>query len=148
MVQEKKIDQWNRTRSTGMMNYTLTLDLLQKWNFKTVRKARMHAKLLQLCLTLQPHRLQPLQGPLSMKFFRQEYWSGLTFSPPGDLLTGKDGLLINSTGSLDIHILKKGKTIHKTQHQVNYHPKCGKWNNTTSRIFLWGIPTLSQIKSS
>ena len=25
------------------------------------------------------------QGPLSMKFSRQENWSGLPFSPPGDL---------------------------------------------------------------
>ena len=26
------------------------------------------------------------QSPLSMGFFRQEYWSGLSFPPPGDLL--------------------------------------------------------------
>ena len=25
------------------------------------------------------------QAPLSMEFSRQEYWSGLTFPPPGDL---------------------------------------------------------------
>ena len=25
------------------------------------------------------------QSPLSMEFSRQEYWSGLPFSPPGDL---------------------------------------------------------------
>ena len=25
------------------------------------------------------------QAPLSMGFSRQEYWSGLTFPPPGDL---------------------------------------------------------------
>ena len=25
------------------------------------------------------------QAPLSMGFFRQEYWSGVPFSPPGDL---------------------------------------------------------------
>ena len=25
------------------------------------------------------------QAPLSMGFFRQEYWSGLLFTPPGDL---------------------------------------------------------------
>ena len=25
------------------------------------------------------------QDPLSMGFFRQEYWSGLPFPPPGDL---------------------------------------------------------------
>ena len=26
-----------------------------------------------------------LQAPLSMGFSRQEYWSGLPFSPPGDI---------------------------------------------------------------
>ena len=26
------------------------------------------------------------QAPVSMEFFRQEYWSGLPFPPPGDLL--------------------------------------------------------------
>ena len=26
-----------------------------------------------------------LQAPLSMEFSKQEYWSGLPFSPPGDL---------------------------------------------------------------
>ena len=26
-----------------------------------------------------------LQAPLSMEFFRQEYWSGLPFPSPGDL---------------------------------------------------------------
>ena len=25
------------------------------------------------------------QGPLSMEFYKQEYWSGLLFSPPEDL---------------------------------------------------------------
>jgi len=25
------------------------------------------------------------QAPLSMRFFKQEYWSGLPFPPPGDL---------------------------------------------------------------
>ena len=25
------------------------------------------------------------QGPLSMEYLRQEYWSGLPFPPPGDL---------------------------------------------------------------
>ena len=26
------------------------------------------------------------QAPLSMEFFRQEYWNGLPYPPPGDLL--------------------------------------------------------------
>ena len=43
----------------------------------------MHAKLLQSC----PALFNPsCQGPLSMGFSRQEYWSGLPFPPPGDLL--------------------------------------------------------------
>jgi len=29
------------------------------------------------------------QAPLSMGFFRQEYWSGLPFPPPGDLSNPK-----------------------------------------------------------
>ena len=35
--------------------------------------------------SLQPHGLQPTNAPLSMKFPRQEYWSGLPFPSPGDL---------------------------------------------------------------
>ena len=45
----------------------------------------------QLCLTLQPHGLfcSPgflHQASLSMEFSRQEYWSGLPFPTPEDLL--------------------------------------------------------------
>ena len=36
--------------------------------------------------SLRPHGLTH-QAPLSMEFPRQEYWSGLPFSSPGDLLT-------------------------------------------------------------
>ena len=42
----------------------------------------VHAKLLQLCTTL----CDPLLSSLSTGFSRQEYWSGLPFPPPGDLL--------------------------------------------------------------
>ena len=34
--------------------------------------------------TLRPHRLKP-QAPLSMRFSREQYWSGLAFPTPGDL---------------------------------------------------------------
>ena len=37
-------------------------------------------------VTLSPVWLFALQAPLSMEFSRQEYWSGLSFPPPGDLL--------------------------------------------------------------
>ena len=45
-----------------------------------------------VCVKLLSHvqlfataRTVGLQAPLSMEFSRQEYWSGLPFSPPGDL---------------------------------------------------------------
>ena len=37
----------------------------------------------------------PLQAPLSMGFFRQEYWSGLPFPSPGDLIDRQIGDLID-----------------------------------------------------
>ena len=41
-------------------------------------------------LQLQPTLCNPMdnitrQGPLSMGFFRKEYWSGLPCPPPGDI---------------------------------------------------------------
>ena len=42
----------------------------------------MHA---QSCPTLCDPMDCSHQAPLSMGFFRQEYWSGLPFPPPGDL---------------------------------------------------------------
>ena len=35
--------------------------------------------------SLQPQWSEARQAPLSMEFSRQEYWSGLPFSSPGDL---------------------------------------------------------------
>ena len=37
------------------------------------------------CLTLMTPWTVAHQAPLSMGFFRQEYWSQLPFSSPGDL---------------------------------------------------------------
>ena len=45
----------------------------------------MHAKSLQLYLTLVTLWTVVLQAPLSMGFSRQEYWSGLPCILPGDL---------------------------------------------------------------
>ena len=39
----------------------------------------------QLCLILCDPRTAAHQAPLSMRFSRQEYWSGLPFPPPGEL---------------------------------------------------------------
>ena len=35
--------------------------------------------------SFRPHGLSAHQAPLSKGFPRYEYWSGLSFSPPGDL---------------------------------------------------------------
>ena len=43
------------------------------------------AKLFQSCLTLLAHWTGAHWAPLSMGFFRQEYWSGSPCPPPGDL---------------------------------------------------------------
>ena len=44
------------------------------------------AKSLQSCLTLcNPMDCAAFQAPLSTRFSRQEYWSGLSCPPPGDL---------------------------------------------------------------
>ena len=48
-------------------------------------KTCMHAKSLQLCLTLCDPVDGSHQAPLSMGFSRQEYWSRLPCLPPGDL---------------------------------------------------------------
>ena len=37
------------------------------------------------CLTLATPYTIACQAPLSMRFSRQEYWSGLSFPSPGDL---------------------------------------------------------------
>ena len=39
----------------------------------------------QSCLTLETSWTVAHKAPLFMGFFRQDYWSGLPFSPPGDL---------------------------------------------------------------
>ena len=39
----------------------------------------------QLCPTFCDPWTGARQAPLSMEFFRQEYWSGLPFPPPGHL---------------------------------------------------------------
>ena len=44
----------------------------------------VHAKLLQPCPTLCDLWTVVLQAPLSMGFFRKEYWNTLPCPPPGD----------------------------------------------------------------
>ena len=46
----------------------------------------MHAQSLSRVLTLCDSHGLAYQAPLSMELPWQEYWSGLSFPPPGDLL--------------------------------------------------------------
>ena len=57
--------------------------------------ACMHAKSLQSCLTLYDPMVYSPPGSSVHGFSRQEYWSGLPCSPPGDLpdLGSNPGLL-------------------------------------------------------
>ena len=50
-----------------------------------LRKAKVKVLVTQSCLTLGTPWTVAHQGPLSMGFSRQEYWSGLPFPSPGDL---------------------------------------------------------------
>ena len=45
----------------------------------------MHAQSLSCVRLFVTPRIQVHQAPLSMGFPRQEYWSGMPCSPPGDL---------------------------------------------------------------
>ena len=49
-------------------------------------KVKSESEVAQSCPTLcNPMDYSAPQAPLSKGFLRQEYWSGLPFSPPGDL---------------------------------------------------------------
>ena len=56
----------------------------------------------QSCLTLQPHGLQPVRLLCPWGFSRPEYWRGLPYPPPGDLLKPgiEDRSLALQAGSL------------------------------------------------
>ena len=64
----------------------------------------------QLCLTLCDSVTRACQTPLSVGFSSQEYWSGLPFPSPGDLLTQ------GSNPSL----LPCGKILFHPSHQCCY----------------------------
>ena len=65
----------------GMQNDTVTLEA----NHILTMPACLPARSRQSCLTLcNPMDSSP-QGPLSMEFSRQKYWSELPFPTPGDL---------------------------------------------------------------
>ena len=54
----------------------------------------VYAKSLQSCPTLWDTWTVACQTPLSMRFSRQQYWSGLPCPPPGDLPTQESNLCL------------------------------------------------------
>ena len=55
------------------------------WPYNTVRQLGLHAQLLSHVQLFAMLWTVALGAPLSMGLSRQKYWSGLSFSPPGDL---------------------------------------------------------------
>ena len=62
---------------------------------------------LQPCHLFATPRTAAHQAPLSMEFSRQEYWSGLPFPSPGDLLD--PGIKLTSLYNLTSHLVKGRK---------------------------------------
>ena len=70
-----------------------------------------------LVVKLCPTLCEPM-APLSMGFSRQEHWSGLPFSSPGDLLDpGVDGTHVSclAGGSLPLNHLRSPVDVHYIQ---------------------------------
>ena len=51
------------------------------------------------------------QAPLSMEFSKQEYWSGLPFPPPGDLLTQGSNLCLLHGQADSLPLTPPGKPL-------------------------------------
>ena len=56
------------------------------WKSDFIIGSESESEVAQLCLTLCDPWTVAYQAPLSMRFSRQEYWSGLPFSSPGFFL--------------------------------------------------------------
>ena len=114
----------------------------------------MHSKLFQPCLFATLWTIAH-QSPLSVGFSRQEYWSGLSCSPPGDL--PDQGI---EPVPLVLPELVGGffttNAIWKTQHLHNYHIFHLLLNevlkyyldsmNWIKNWFIWGIYFLFGIR--
>ena len=85
----------------------------------------MHARSLQSCLTLC-HRMDCVacQAPLSMRFSRQEYWSGLPCSPPqGIFLTqGWNQCLLHCRCFLYCWATREARLHHRNHHMLKTLP--------------------------
>ena len=71
---------WNGDGLVTMLSW-----VWDDWQRKLWDGSCMHAQLLSHVRLIVTLWAVTCQGPLSMGFFRQEYWSGLPFPPLGDL---------------------------------------------------------------
>ena len=74
--------------------------LKYKWNFRARRiLACMHAQSLSCIWLFAALWTVARQAPLSMRFSRQEHWSGLPLPPPGDLPNPRDQIHVSHIAS-------------------------------------------------
>ena len=76
----------------------------------------------QLCVNLWTIAFQ---GPLSMGFFRQEYWSGLPFLPPGDLPNPQ-----------------RNRKLYRLTVQVMVQIWSNRYFYTSCEKIIWHIPSI------
>ena len=102
--------------------------------------------------SLQSHGLVP-QAPLSMGFFRQEYWSGLPFPTPGDLFDpGMEPASPASPALVGGFFTTEppGKPLKTITHVVTFSTKISYLNLISVRVTLvkgvmWGLLTFFQM---
>ena len=83
-----RVSSWSRDRThVSLISYTGRRILTAKPSGKPPFKRLCSSAIVLSCVQLfeTPWTVVDCQAPLSMAFFRQEYWSALPFPPPGDL---------------------------------------------------------------
>ena len=84
----------------------------------------------QLCPTLcDPNDSSRPGSSLSVGFFRREYWSGLTFPPPGDLLDPEDEPVSPALAGRFFTTEPPGKPSY-------YNAACKSWINNQTLLSL------------
>ena len=111
-----------RTVILYWVNYLLQCDR----NFKCLRA---------VCVpSVMPSSATPwtvtLQGPLSIGFFRQEYWSGLPFPAPGDL-PNPQTKAVNPAFAGRYFYHRTTWEAHRAEYLINVRP------STISNLIIW-----------
>ena len=97
----------------------------------------------QSCLTVTPWTAAH-QAPLSRGFSRQEYWSGLPLSPPGDL--PKPGIKPTSPVSSALQVdslLSEGESHSVVSDSLLPHGLCSPWDSPGQNT---GVGSLSHLQ--